>query len=78
MQILIQNQESCAINGGTTTNYINLERGTRGDPISAYLFILALEIVFLFIMQNGNIDGLNIFEKTFYTQRMQLILHFLL
>ena len=66
IQILIQNQESCVINGGTTTNYFNLKRGTRqGDPISAYIFILVLEIAFLFIMQSENINGLNIFENTF-------------
>ena len=35
------------------------------SPISAYIFILVLETVFLFIVQNENIDGLNIFEKTF-------------
>ena len=29
IQILIKNLESCVINGGTTTNYFNLERGTR-------------------------------------------------
>ena len=66
IQILIQNQESCIINGGTTTNYFKVERGTRQcDPFSAYLLILNLEIPFLFIMQNENIDGLNIFETTF-------------
>ena len=50
----------------TTTNYFKLERGTRQDyPIPAYLFILVLEIAFLFIMQNENISSLNIFENTF-------------
>ena len=62
----MQNQESCIISGGRTKNYFSLERGTRqGDSISAYIFILVLEITFLFIMQNENINGLNIFEKTF-------------
>ena len=66
IQILIQNQESCVINGEATTNYFKLERGTRkGDPISVYLFILVLEIAFLFIMQNENINDLNIFENIF-------------
>ena len=60
----MQNQEYWVINEGTTTNYFKLERGTtQGDPISAYLFTIVLEIAFLFIMQNKNINGLNIFEK---------------
>ena len=66
MQILIRNQESCVINGGTATNYFKLETNTRhGDPVSAYLFILVLEIAFLFILQDENIKDLHIFENTF-------------
>ena len=46
-EILLTNQESCLLNGGTTTKYFKLKKGTRqGDPISVYLFILVLEIVF--------------------------------
>ena len=42
-----------------------LLRGTRqGDPISAYLFVLVLEIVFLLIQENKKIHGLNIFNHT--------------
>ena len=41
IKILVQNQESCIVNGGTTTSNFALEKGTRqNDPISAYLFIL--------------------------------------
>ena len=66
IQILIQNQKSWSIDGGTTKNYYKLASGVRkGDPNSAYLFILVLEMTFLFIMENENINGLNIFEKTF-------------
>ena len=50
IQILLINQESCTISGGTTTKYFKLGKGARkGDPISAYLCILVLEIAFIFI-----------------------------
>ena len=65
INVLLNNQESCVINGGFTTQYFKLERGTRqGDPISAYLFVLVLEIVFLLIQENKKIHGLNIFNHT--------------
>ena len=35
----VKNQESCVLNGCTTTKYFLLGRGaSQGDPISAYLF----------------------------------------
>ena len=47
IKTLLNNQESCIIDGGITTKYFKLDKGTRqGDPISAYLFILVLEIEF--------------------------------
>ena len=65
IKILLQNQESCIVNGGSTTNYFKHEKGTRqGDPISAYLFILVLEIVFSFTKESKKVNGLNIFDKT--------------
>ena len=66
IKILLTNQESCILNGSTTTKYFKLQKGTRqGDPISAYLFILVLEIVFLMIKTNQNVQALNIFGHNF-------------
>ena len=59
-------QESCVRNGGITTKYFKLEKGARqGDPVSAYLFIRCLEILFMLIKNNKNIKGIKIFENTF-------------
>ncbi len=58
--------ESCVINGGTTTKYFPLKCGARqGDAIAAYLFIIVLEIFFIMVRENPNINKLNIFDKNF-------------
>ena len=58
--------ESYITNGGITTSYFKLERSTlQEDPISAYLLILVLEIVFPVIKSNQNSDKLRIFEHNF-------------
>ena len=47
IQILLQDQQLCDINGGPTTQYFNLERGAcQSDTVLAYLFILLLESLF--------------------------------
>ena len=46
--ILVNNAESCVMNNGHTTGCFPLESGTRqDDPLSAYRFILALEVLFI-------------------------------
>ena len=66
IETLIEKQESCVINGGNTTQYFQRERRAHhGDPISAYIFILALEVLSVLIRSNKDIKGLNIIYHLF-------------
>ena len=51
VKLLLTSQQSCVINGGNTTPYFNLEKGVyQRHSVSAYLFILALEVL-LFLLK---------------------------
>ena len=66
IKTLLNDQESYVINGGKTAKYFMLSRGARqGDPTSAFLFILALEILFLLIKRKPKIAGLTIFDHSY-------------
>ena len=66
INILLNKNESCIINGGTTSKYFELQRGARqGDPIAAYLFIIALEIYFIMVRADDQINKLNICDYEF-------------
>ena len=66
VKILLESQRSCIINAGTTTSYFNLEKGARqGDPVSANLFILCLEVFLLLVKTSHKIRGVNIFQYAY-------------
>ena len=63
---MLNGQQSWVINGGFATQYFTLKRGARqGDPISAYLFIIALEVLFALIKNKVDIKGIDLFDHTF-------------
>ena len=49
------------MNNGKSTGYFSLNRGKRqGDPLSSYLFILALETLFVSIRSDRGINGFRV------------------
>ena len=51
---------------GVFFRYFSLGRGARqGDPISAFLFVLALEILFILIKSKPEIEGMTIFDYNY-------------
>ena len=66
IKILLNDQQSCVINGGFATQYFILKTGARqGNPMSAYLFIIALEVLFALIKNKVDIKGIDLFDHTF-------------
>ena len=58
--------ESSVINRGATTKYFSLGTGARqGDPILAFLFVLALEILFSQIKSKNEIERMTIFDYNY-------------
>ena len=66
IKILLNDQQLYVINGGFATQYFTLTRGARqSDPLSAYLFIIALEVIFALIKNKVAIKGIDLFDHTY-------------
>ena len=61
IKTLYNDIESCVTNNGTSTPYFKIERGVRqGDPIAAYLFTIAIELLAIYIRENKDIQGIQV------------------
>ena len=61
IRILQTDMQSSVINHGYSTGYFPVTRGCRqGDPISPYIFILAIEILFVMIQNDQDIKGITV------------------
>ena len=80
VKVLLRNQESCGFNRGASTKYFLLGRGTHQDnPVTIFLFILALEFLFHLIKPRPEIKRLEIFDRCYlysiYTDDITFSLH---
>ena len=63
IKVMFKNIISVVMNGGHSTGYFNIKRGVRqGDPLSPYLFLLAIETLAQVIRKDENIKGIQFGE----------------
>jgi hypothetical protein len=64
VKTIYNNTEACVTNNGFSSTYFNLERGVRqGCPLSAYLFIMVVELLSNKIRKDDSIKGIKIGNK---------------
>ena len=64
VKILYTDTSSCVMNGGRSTGYFSINRGVRqGDPLSPYLFLLAIEVLACAVRKDKDIRGFKFGEN---------------
>ena len=79
VSILYNDVSSCVMNGGHSTGYFQVQRGVRqGDPLSAYLFTIAIELLAHYIRKDVTVEGVSIgtrvIKQVLYADDMTLFL----
>ena len=65
IRVLYNNASSCVMNHGFSTGPFPLGRGVKqGDPLSPYLFIMALEVLAIRVRNDDSIQGFKIGDET--------------
>lgn len=64
VSVLHFNISSCVMNNGFSAQLFEVHRVVReGDPLSAYLFIIVLELLLIMIWSDQDISGIRIVDK---------------